>query len=255
MSMIRTTIIATTAALALGSTLADDKVETSTTGSKKSAEVEIATRREMVLERTGGIVEKAGDGCVYVVNSQSKYSNDDIAERIKTMTEIFKVAIKPVAGKWAIDCQLPSGCNAALYLVDDSSLPMSIVSVESAWGVVNVAKLDSAKQFRVEFARVFVMAFGASLSQYKSSLMVPVTKPEDLDRIVTDRPPFDCSVAVFKNLESLGVTKTIVTTYKRACEEGWAAAPTNKYQKAIWDKVHAMPKNPMKIEFDPVKGR
>ena len=44
-------------------------------------------------------------------------------------------------------------------------------------------------------------------------------------------------------------------TYKEACEEGWAPAPTNEIQKAIWDKVRATPKNPMKIEFDPKKGR
>ena len=44
-------------------------------------------------------------------------------------------------------------------------------------------------------------------------------------------------------------------TYKDACEAGWASKPTNIWQKAIWDKVHTTPKNPMKIEFDPKKGR
>ena len=34
-----------------------------------------------------------------------------------------------------------------------------------------------------------------------------------------------------------------------------APAPTNEFQKAVWDKVHAIPQNPMKIEFDPKKGR
>jgi len=38
-------------------------------------------------------------------------------------------------------------------------------------------------------------------------------------------------------------------------EEGWAPAPTNEYQKIVWDKVHAIPQKPMKIEFDPKKGR
>ena len=56
-------------------------------------------------------------------------------------------------------------------------------------------------------------------------------------------------------MEPLGVKPSILVPYRRACEEGWAPAPTNEYQKAIWDKVHAAPKNPMKIEFDPKKGR
>ena len=45
-----------------------------------------------------------------------------------------------------------------------------------------------------------------------------------------------------------------MSTYKKACQEGWVSAPTNDIQKAIWDKVHAAPKNPMKIEFDSKKG-
>ena len=58
-----------------------------------------------------------------------------------------------------------------------------------------------------------------------------------------------------RRLKALGITKKISATYLDACEQGWAPAPTNEYQKAIWDKVHAAPKNPMKIEFDPKKGR
>ena len=38
------------------------------------------------------------------------------------------------------------------------------------------------------------------------------------------------------------------SVYRKACEEGWAPAPTNDVQKAIWDKVHAMPTEPIKIK-------
>ena len=38
------------------------------------------------------------------------------------------------------------------------------------------------------------------------------------------------------------------TVYRKACEEGWAPQPTNDVQKAIWDKVHAMPTEPLKIK-------
>ena len=44
-------------------------------------------------------------------------------------------------------------------------------------------------------------------------------------------------------------------THKKACQEGWAPAPTNDVQKAIWEKVHAIPDKPMTIEFDPKKDK
>ena len=57
------------------------------------------------------------------------------------------------------------------------------------------------------------------------------------------------------NMKARGMTPTRIASYKKACQEGWAPAPTNDVQKAIWEKVHAVPATPMKIEFDPKKGR
>ena len=45
------------------------------------------------------------------------------------------------------------------------------------------------------------------------------------------------------------------TTYAAACRMGWAPPPTNDIQRVIWDKVHAVPAKPMKIEFDPKTGK
>ena len=36
--------------------------------------------------------------------------------------------------------------------------------------------------------------------------------------------------------------------YLVAVQEGWAPQPTNDVQKAIWDKVHALPTEPIKIK-------
>ena len=44
------------------------------------------------------------------------------------------------------------------------------------------------------------------------------------------------------------VRKIEVVSYQDACEMGVAPAPTNDVQKAIWDKVHAMPTEPIKIK-------
>ena len=46
-----------------------------------------------------------------------------------------------------------------------------------------------------------------------------------------------------------------IGTYRQACQEGWAPAPKNDEQKAIWNQVHAIPDKPIKIEFDPKRGK
>jgi hypothetical protein len=35
----------------------------------------------------------------------------------------------------------------------------------------------------------------------------------------------------------MGIKPARMTTYRKACEEGWAPMPTNSVQKAIWDEV------------------
>lgn len=56
---------------------------------------------------------------------------------------------------------------------------------------------------------------------------------------------------------SRGQTPLVTVPYHKACVEGWAPAPTNEFQKAVWDKVHSIPDKPLKIQFDPAaqKGK
>ena len=84
--------------------------------------------------------------------------------------------------------------------------------------------------------------------------MKPVSTLEELDGIGQYICP-EPLPAIVSHLKQLGVKPIVTSTYRQAVREGWASAPTNEYQKAIWDKVHSAPKNPMKIEFDPKKGR
>ena len=45
--------------------------------------------------------------------------------------------------------------------------------------------------------------------------------------------------AVLTAAKARAITPVPRTTYRRACYEGWAPAPTNEFQKAIWEKVKA----------------
>jgi hypothetical protein len=62
--------------------------------------------------------------------------------------------------------------------------------------------------------------------------------------------------AIRRNMKARGITQTMISSYLKACEQGWAPAPTNDYQRAIWEKVKADkergPTNPITI---PPPGR
>ena len=224
-------------------------------GKKVYTEEEKAALKEKRLQKTGGIVLKEGEGRIVVVNAQGKFSAGDIERALAPFRDFLKVRIDVRDGKWSFGDGRPNDADVALFVVEDASLPMSLVAMEGRWGVVNVAALGGGKQFDSEFARVGIATFGAGVSQYKVSPMQPVFRPSDLDGIVKPAITMDAGMAMNRNLEKAGVTKSKMTTYLKACQEGWAPAPTNDYQKAIWEETRKLPEKPLQIKFDPKKGR
>ena len=78
---------------------------------------------------------------------------------------------------------------------------------------------------------------GAGYSQNDAGVMQPVGSPLELDAVewqVIHPMSFQQMSKFFKKY---GAKRGRRTTYLRACEEGWAPAPTNDYQRAIWDEV------------------
>jgi len=141
-------------------------------------------------------------------------------------------------------------------------MPALLLAPENRWAMVNAAAL--AKEERAAFfqarskkqlTRALALLLGASNSQYPQSLTRGIVNEADLDKNLNATLPVDVIQRFAPYMEPYGVTPAVVTTYRKACEEGWAPAPTNEFQKAIFEKVHATPTKPMKIEFDPAKGR
>ena len=150
----------------------------------------------------------------------------------------------------------------AIFIVDNKVLPPSLIAVESQWAILNVGALQTNGaneeivriRARNEFSRVFSILCGAFCSQYPAPLMNLVTDLSDLDLCLA-APPGDVGTRVKGYLEKRGVQAERKVLYRKAVQEGWASAPTNKFQQAVWDEVHAAPKNPIRIEYDPKKGR
>lgn len=206
-------------------------------------------------------------GLVAFVDTQDSlaFSNvQAVAAQLASETKLNIVALRHAAGKPA-DLKRELGVQALVSVIDDPNEPTMLIAPEDHWGAVNVAKLVDDlkserakakfrdKRARKELIRAFSLMCGGGASQFPGNMMNAATMRE-LDLSV-DTIPVDMVGNYTTHLKAYGVTQKEMVTYEIACQEGWAPNPTNDAQKAIWDEVHAPPKNPIKIEFDPKKGR
>jgi len=138
-----------------------------------------------------------------------------------------------------------AGTAAVVVLCDAAGEPPLLVAPESRWAVVSVAALAADKpsaevlaaRVRKEQWRAFAYVMGAANSNIEHCLMKPVFSTGDLDalRPLTISPePVN---KITQQAARLGISPARVTSYRRACEEGWAPAPTNDIQRAVWDEV------------------
>ena len=226
-------------------------------------------RNESRLRRTGGFIRVEAKGLFVVFDGQSRISSDVVQKALEEFCKDLKISSvrKTFDKKFSISEAASTidaaKATAALFVVDDETLPVAIAAPEDHWGVVNVAKLladDSAAvakaiRFEKELVRVASIVLGAWSSPMMISVLQPARQLSDIDRFGTTSVGPEAILAMNNYAEKIGFQKERRVTYRAACLQGWAPAPTNEYQKAVWDKVRATPKNPMKIEFDPKKGR
>jgi len=228
----------------------------------------LAIARESMYRQTGGFVEQKSEGKILIINCQKKVSEDMIIERMNhfydsTHYRLSLHSIPSFSCKDAPNIIKSFNAVSAVFILDDENLPFSLIALEESWGLLNVShfiqpdtdKKVIEKRFKKAFVRTAGMTFGGILPQHKGIKNPPVVDGVSLEKYPMNGYGVDGIQAITKLLTAKGITKSRRTVYIVACREGWAPAPTNDIQKAIWDKVHAAPKNPIKIEFDPKKGR
>lgn len=218
-------------------------------------------------EATGGFLKRHSKKTrkIHFINAQKRASDALIESARAKLDNALRVEIAMTTGTFDLSNPKVEG-ELSLYIVDDEKLPMSLLSPEARWGMVNVAPLAKGRgekpQFfearvRKEIARIGCLTYGGIGSDYKQNLLGFVKDAEALDNFATDDLPIDGIQRCERYLKDLGVRQWSRVTYRKACQQGWAPAPTNEYQKAIWDEVHTVPEKPLKIEFDPAtqKGK
>ncbi len=230
--------------------------------SKLSPAERKAFREKIITEKHGGYVTAKGtpSGKVVIVNAQDKVTPDnfDITKQktLSRMADIIKlVKGAPATPATAAKLKAEAGADFAVFIVDDKALPASLIAPEEKWGIMNVAALEKNAatpevvriRARNEFARVFAMTCGGFSSQFQAPLTNFVKDIADLDACLVELP-VDVQARVTSYLAYCNVKPERKVPYRRACQEGWAPAPTNAVQKTVWDSVHAMPDKPITIK-------
>ena len=229
----------------------------------KQAEAKHAAARERMLRASGGMIARPGSlqGKVTVVNAQKDVPADGIADAAKTLARLMRINVEMAECESAdfgsaAEVAAKFKANARVVVVSDGKCRHRLAYFPAEnLAVVNVAALaadsPSAAVLKAraakEAARGLCYACGAGASAHDDALTGGKPSLGDLDEMAEVRYPMDALARMRSYLNSLGVTPEVKAPYIRACREGWAPAPTNEYQKAVWDKVHALPTEPIKI--------
>lgn len=243
-------------AMAYASACADDSLTTDDAASAKKMSF-----NEMI-QRQGGFVldTRSMKGRLVVINAQGEVGADTVLASTKAFEKDARIRIDHEVGTFDLKSAKRKG-EATIYVISDETLPVIMVAADDRWGFVNVAKLRTEKaaffqaRVRKEIVRVAGLVLGAGDSiMYPMCLTGHIKGLKYLDEIPSEQLPHDVMQRITKSMDNIGIGPYRRTTYKKACQEGWAPAPTNEYQKVVWDQIHAIPTEPMKIKFDPARG-
>ena len=221
-------------------------------------------KRAANLAAKGGLVTKAPTGNFFrVVSAQDRVALENVKSAVKAVNsglqvnvDVDSVALSGAPMDFARKLARSERTGGLLLVVDDATLPVLLSAPEEAWAILNVRTLDTDmpprevydKRIRKELCRGMACVFNAGMSINKPCVMDPVYSKADLDGLKIDIVVPESLSKMRDVAKKRGIGHAKVATYLAACEEGWAPAPTNDVQKAIWDKVHAMPTEPLKIK-------
>ena len=210
----------------------------------------------VVNQRVGGFIERpgSGKGSIVYVNCQKKAPKAWIDESMAYFAEVTKFRVNYAEGTFDLKSPKVVG-EASIFIIEDETLPAILVAPESRWALVNITPIAKEQRpvffeqrTKKELSRAFAYLCGATGSKFERSLTRGITSQSELDKNYDYELPMDIVQRFWDYMKPLGVLPAQRATYLKACEEGWAPQPTNDVQKVIWDKVHAMPTEPIKIK-------
>lgn len=229
-----------------------------------------AAFRKAIADKGGWVSVPMAGPAIKLIDATSKGWALEGLEAVKANLDRFGLCPSEAVRKQLAGNALAEGRAAAkescgvVMLVDGAEdAPLVAVYPEEHLAIIDMTALSKGasgsgvRQDRVEKLtwRAIGHLVGCGAPDGYTCVMKPVRNMAELDAMPNK---FIHPATFFKArpyFDMCGVTPARKGTYESACQQGWAPAPTNDVQKSIWDKVHAVPATPMKIEFDPKKGR
>jgi len=218
-------------------------------------------RRAKRLAESGGLVERDVPGkSALIVNAQSVVPMDCINEAAASIRGLALVKVDTATGDPSKSHRPTPEHPVVVSVINDPASDTTIlVAPEQNWATLNVNLLlrdepsaeVMASRIHKEVWRATAMAMGAANSMTQPCLLRQINTLRELDRTKNMLPSPQPINNMIEVADKLGIVRVHRATYRKACEEGWAPAPTNDVQQAIWDKVHQIPDKPITIEFDP----
>lgn len=168
------------------------------------------------------LMKFGGEGKVAIVNA-CEVSNAALDIAAKKIGNLLMIEAEVQKGTWKLESAADdfsnTKANVAVFVISCDKLPMSLIAMESKWGVVN-AKGLSEKSLEKEVLRVMTVLLGGASSKYPASTMRPVFSIEDLDKKAGEVMTFDSLMAIFPCLPELGLKQYQMMTREDAIEEG-----------------------------------
>ena len=220
--------------------------------------------RPQVLEKTGGFVDVPAVGtAIIVIDGREKPTGscDQFAEvfvnysKMNVCVDKTPIAADETALSVATKKLLKMNAMYAMVVTDDSNAPGVAIFPEERIAIINASKYQEGKdpvrreeRIHKELWRSLGFISGIGYAPFKNDVLQPVYSVPELDALewhVMQPMHFQ---KMYAGMASRGIKRARHIPYRLAVMEGWAAAPTNQYQKAVWDEVHKLPTEPIKIK-------
>lgn len=220
-----------------------------------------AERRSQRLAASGGLVEQVAEGnAVLIANAKTDIPMEWLAETALSIRQLVHIKVEAKMTD-STKAQKPTKeFPVTISIINDPTSDATIlIAPEQSWATVNIAQLSKGnpapdiyrQRIHKEVWRTTAMAMGAANSMTQPCLMRQINTLRELDRTRNMLPSPQAVNNMLEVAYKHNIAKARRVTYKRACEEGWAPAPTNDVQKAIWEKVRSEkergPTNPIEI--------
>lgn len=191
-------------------------------------------------------------GYIAVVNAQTNVPESVFVEASETIRadqryvfRFFKTAAEAKDAKVIVSLVSEPGRAPLTVMPDLFRAEVNVAALTSDLKTESGKRKFLPKRAGKQFLRAVAYACGAGGSAYRQNVLDAVGL-RDLDYVDLFLPN-DALMTMDNHLDRLGLKPEEAQSYEDACIEGWAPAPKTASQKAIWDKVHQAPTDPLKI--------